>query len=102
MQMQQRGGGGGVTHGLGPSAIAALPAYAYEKKGGADDCAVCLGELQRGEDVKQLPACAHLFHDACVDAWLRLHVTCPVCRFPVEVDAAALPPAAAQVVAQSQ
>jgi hypothetical protein len=76
---------GGVTRGLGASAIAALPAYAYEKK----DSAVCLGELQRGEAVKQLPACAHLFHGGCIDAWLRSHVTCPVCRCPV--DAAALP-----------
>jgi hypothetical protein len=51
----------------------------------------CLSVLQRGEGVKQLPACAHLFHDWCIDAWLRMgsHVTCPVCRCPV--DAAALP-----------
>ncbi|TVU08677.1 hypothetical protein EJB05_42088, partial [Eragrostis curvula] len=46
----------GGVRGLGASAIAALPTYAYEKKAGADDCAVCLGELQRGEVVKQLPA----------------------------------------------
>ncbi|GJM98260.1 hypothetical protein PR202_ga15250 [Eleusine coracana subsp. coracana] len=87
---------GGVTRGMGASAIAALPAYAYEKKGGADDCSVCLGELQLGEAVKQLPACAHLFHDVCIDAWLRSHVTCPVCRSPVDV--AALPAAAAEIV----
>jgi hypothetical protein len=77
-RVRQCGGGG-----LGASAIAALPAYAYEKKtSAADDCAVCLGELQRGEAVKQLPVCTHLFHDGCIDAWLRSHVTCPVCRCP--------------------
>ena len=75
----------GVVHcnGLGASAIAALPAYEYDKKAGGDECAVCLGELQRGEVVKQLPACMHLFHEGCIDAWLRSRITCPVCRSPV-------------------
>ncbi|WVZ79948.1 hypothetical protein U9M48_027470 [Paspalum notatum var. saurae] len=70
--------------GLGASAIPALPAREYGKKAveDDDDCAVCLDELQRGEVVKQLPACAHLFHKGCIDAWLRWHVTCPVCRSP--------------------
>ncbi|WVZ79946.1 hypothetical protein U9M48_027468 [Paspalum notatum var. saurae] len=83
----------GAIHGsgLGASAIAALPAHEYGKKTGDDDCAVCLGELQRGEVVKQLPACAHLFHKGCIDAWLRSHLTCPVCRSPVD---SALPVAA--------
>lgn len=84
-----------TDHGLAASAIAGLPAYAYEKRtgsgGGGDDCAVCLGEVQRGEVVKQLPACAHLFHEGCIEAWLRSHGTCPVCRSPVD---AALPAAA--------
>ncbi|RLN12952.1 hypothetical protein C2845_PM09G15160 [Panicum miliaceum] len=84
--------------GLGASAIAALPAYSYEKKAGGDECAVCLGELQRGEVVKQLPACAHLFHDGCIDAWLRSHVTCPVCRSLVD----ASPPVAAGIVLRTE
>ncbi|PVH47700.1 hypothetical protein PAHAL_4G122800 [Panicum hallii] len=84
--------------GLGASAIAALPAYSYEKKSGGDECAVCLGELQRGEVVKQLPACAHLFHDGCVDAWLRSHVTCPVCRSLVDAWA----PVAAGIVLRTE
>ncbi|CAL5048112.1 unnamed protein product [Urochloa decumbens] len=86
--------------GLGAAAIAALPAYPYEKKAGSgDECAVCLGELQRGEVVKQLPACAHLFHDGCIDAWLRSHVTCPVCRSPVN---ATPPVVAAQIVVRTE
>ncbi|KAJ1259439.1 hypothetical protein BS78_10G155400 [Paspalum vaginatum] len=79
----------------GASAIAALSAHEYGKKAGDDECAVCLGELQRGEVVKQLPACAHLFHKGCIDAWRRSHVTCPVCRSPVN---SALPVAAEIVV----
>nr|CAB3470602.1 unnamed protein product [Digitaria exilis] len=43
-------------------------------------CAVCLEDVRPGEMVRQLPACGHLFHVGCVDAWLRAHRTCPLCR----------------------
>jgi len=82
--------------GLADAAIGALPAFAYEPppvaaKGGDDDdkprgggsvlvCAVCLEDVRAGEMVRQLPACRHLFHADCVDAWLRAHRTCPLCR----------------------
>lgn len=73
--------------GLGASAIASLPVYRYEKKGGdgagSDECSICLGEIKKQETVKQLPVCAHLFHEGCIDMWLRSHRTCPVCRSPV-------------------
>ena len=96
-------GGDGSEDELLPlsAAAAGLPAFMYNrlvrhsgKGAGSTECAVCLGELQRGEVVKQLPACAHLFHDGCIDAWLRSHVTCPVCRSLVD----ASPPVAAGVV----
>ncbi|KAM0996002.1 hypothetical protein ACFX13_006115 [Malus domestica] len=30
--------------------------------------------------LRLLPDCRHLFHLKCVDLWLRLNPTCPVCR----------------------
>ncbi|XP_037425010.1 RING-H2 finger protein ATL52-like [Triticum dicoccoides] len=44
------------------------------------DCAVCLGQVEAGEKLRGLPKCAHLFHADCVQAWLRAHSTCPMCR----------------------
>uniref|UniRef100_K3Y188 RING-type E3 ubiquitin transferase n=3 Tax=Setaria italica TaxID=4555 RepID=K3Y188_SETIT len=79
-------------------ATVAVPAYLYEKKAGGDECAICLGELQRGEVVKQLPACTHLFHEGCIDVWLRSNVTCPACRSPVD----AAPPVAAQILLRTE
>ncbi|CAN6194953.1 unnamed protein product [Urochloa humidicola] len=89
--------------GLGASAIASLPVYKYKEKcgdgGGGDECSVCLGEVKPKETVKQLPVCAHLFHEGCIDVWLRSHVTCPVCRTPVNAAAAAAPvPASVEIV----
>ena len=43
-------------------------------------CSICLGDYKSTDMLRQLPDCAHLFHVKCVDPWLRLHPTCPVCR----------------------
>jgi E3 ubiquitin-protein ligase ATL41 len=76
--------------GMSPAAIAALPTFAYEAGGGDEvECAVCLGQVEDGETVRRLPKCAHSFHADCVDAWLRAHTTCPMCRAPAAPAAAA-------------
>ncbi|KAG8059837.1 hypothetical protein GUJ93_ZPchr0002g24552 [Zizania palustris] len=46
----------------------------------ADECAICLVEFERDQDVRALPQCGHVFHAACVDTWLRDHSSCPSCR----------------------
>ncbi|KAK7275486.1 hypothetical protein RIF29_16605 [Crotalaria pallida] len=43
-------------------------------------CAVCLSEFCKGEKVKSLPVCNHRYHADCIDAWLKNHITCPLCR----------------------
>ncbi|KAL6627201.1 hypothetical protein ACP70R_030927 [Stipagrostis hirtigluma subsp. patula] len=74
-----------ASTGMSDDAIAALPTFAYEGGAGeaAPECAVCLGQVEAGEKVRRLPKCAHSFHAECVDAWLRAHSTCPMCRAPV-------------------
>ncbi|KQJ94246.1 RING-H2 finger protein ATL80 [Brachypodium distachyon] len=95
----RKGAGGG---GLDKAALAAIPVFTFKAEdahGPAVECAVCLGAMQDGDAVRALPGCGHAFHVACVDAWLRAHASCPVCRarpaLPPKAKAAPAEPAAA-------
>ncbi len=54
-----------------------------------EPCAICLSSFTCDE-LKAMP-CAHLFHGACLDPWLRIKACCPLCKLP-------LPDATVQVV----
>ncbi|CAL5022899.1 unnamed protein product [Urochloa decumbens] len=74
-----------ARHGEGRAALASgrIPSYEHPGGGGGDvavDCAVCLGEVEKGEKARRLPACRHVFHMECIDMWLCANATCPVCR----------------------
>ncbi|KAL6876371.1 hypothetical protein ACP4OV_012943 [Aristida adscensionis] len=84
---------------------AGLPSFTYclsvkhNVTGGAGEeaaatCSVCLGAFQRGETVRLLPVCLHLYHVECIDPWLDEHSTCPICRSGTDVapDGGMLPP----------
>jgi len=43
-------------------------------------CAVCIENIKINELYKRLPKCEHYFHADCIDKWLRLRNSCPVCR----------------------
>lgn len=84
------GGGGGMpwraARGLDPAFIETFPTFVYSTVKGLKigknslECAVCLNEFENSDTLRLIPKCSHVFHSVCVDAWLVLHSTCPVCR----------------------
>lgn len=45
----------------------------------SDNCAVCLEPFNHNQCLRVLP-CGHEYHRDCVDPWLVLHHTCPLCK----------------------
>lgn len=43
-------------------------------------CPICLSEYKPKETLRTIPSCQHCFHADCIDEWLRLNASCPVCR----------------------
>ncbi|CAN4118716.1 unnamed protein product [Withania somnifera] len=43
-------------------------------------CSICLADYRDNDMLRLLQDCGHLFHLKCVDPWLMLNPSCPVCR----------------------
>ncbi|KAL8550300.1 hypothetical protein ACS0TY_008939 [Phlomoides rotata] len=64
------------------AAIDAMPTVEIAKGENDDDehCVVCLEEWVTCESAKEMP-CKHRFHGNCIEKWLKINGSCPVCRF---------------------
>ena len=49
---------------------------------GLQECCICLCAYDDGTELRELP-CAHHFHAACIDKWLYMNSTCPLCKFNI-------------------
>uniref|UniRef100_A0A0D9X1U3 RING-type domain-containing protein n=1 Tax=Leersia perrieri TaxID=77586 RepID=A0A0D9X1U3_9ORYZ len=70
---------GGLEGGVPPAskaAIASLKEVKAEDVSAECECAICLDAFAAG---KEMP-CGHRFHGECLDRWLGVHGSCPVCR----------------------
>ncbi|AES82790.1 putative RING-H2 finger protein ATL21A isoform X2 [Medicago truncatula] len=47
---------------------------------GTGCCSICLSEYNSKDIIRCIPECKHCFHAHCIDEWLRMNATCPVCR----------------------
>uniref|UniRef100_A0A8C4RCF0 RING-type domain-containing protein n=1 Tax=Erpetoichthys calabaricus TaxID=27687 RepID=A0A8C4RCF0_ERPCA len=48
-------------------------------------CGICLLTYKQGVQLRSLP-CFHDFHMNCIDHWLLINSTCPMCRTPNNSD----------------
>lgn len=78
--------------GLKKKVLKSLPKFKYDPStdsstGAANgelpfgaECAICLVEYVKGDEIRVLPNCGHRFHLQCVDTWLVSNSSCPSCR----------------------
>jgi len=45
-------------------------------------CCICLGQYTDGVELRELP-CTHHFHVECVDKWLAINASCPLCKHDI-------------------
>ncbi|XVF25040.1 hypothetical protein REPUB_Repub13aG0179500 [Reevesia pubescens] len=99
------------TRGATMESINALPTYKFKSKktGNANDqensageggvlaagtakervisgedavCCICLAKYADNDELRELP-CIHIFHVECVDKWLKINASCPLCKTEV-------------------
>lgn len=67
--------------------VATIPTmkYHHEAFHSKEDarCSICLDDYEDRETLRVMPACLHNFHLTCIDVWLEMHSTCPICRLPL-------------------
>ncbi|XP_022714906.1 E3 ubiquitin-protein ligase At1g63170 [Durio zibethinus] len=95
------------TRGATMESINALPTYKFKSKktGNVNDqgeggvlaagtakervisgedasCCICLAKYADNDELRELP-CIHVFHVECVDKWLKINASCPLCKSEV-------------------
>ncbi|EEF30532.1 E3 ubiquitin-protein ligase MPSR1 [Ricinus communis] len=67
--------------------VDAMPRIIVTEDCRVKECAICLDDVGIGSEVREMP-CNHRFHSACIENWLAVHGSCPVCRYvmPVQED----------------
>ncbi|KAK4270885.1 hypothetical protein QN277_019651 [Acacia crassicarpa] len=70
--------------GLDDNVINSYPRFQYSRGamgvGSSTMCSICLCEFRDSEMLRMMPECRHYFHLLCLDSWLKLNGSCPVCR----------------------
>uniref|UniRef100_A0A7N0ZUX2 RING-type domain-containing protein n=1 Tax=Kalanchoe fedtschenkoi TaxID=63787 RepID=A0A7N0ZUX2_KALFE len=83
---EESGNSSSTVVGLHQAVINSYPKFPFSKPkpgstaGDASSCSICLCDYREAEMLRMMPDCKHFFHLPCLDAWLRLNGSCPVCR----------------------
>jgi hypothetical protein len=44
------------------------------------ECTICIGNFEEKQKVMRLQGCDHVFHESCLEGWLKLKARCPNCN----------------------
>lgn len=56
-----------------------LPSRRCESIDQNKNCTICLEDFNLGDNIRTL-TCNHIYHTGCIDDWLTINNSCPVCR----------------------
>ncbi|XP_022753645.1 RING-H2 finger protein ATL39-like [Durio zibethinus] len=82
---------GETSYGTTPRRIHVLPAVCETRLSipgpkkliscaAGDECVICLESFQEKDVCCVLVNCDHVFHKPCVEEWLKINFSCPLCR----------------------
>ncbi|KAL2514704.1 putative RING-H2 finger protein ATL69 [Forsythia ovata] len=54
-------------------------------------CSICLSQYCVKDTLRCIPECNHCFHANCIDEWLQMNASCPLCRNSPALSAAPTP-----------
>ncbi|KAL8247493.1 hypothetical protein R6Q59_008709 [Mikania micrantha] len=74
-----------IPEGIRDDVLETLPTFLYSQTVkpetlNGSGCCICLVDYKATDMLRLLPECGHSFHVSCVNTWLKVHPTCPVCR----------------------
>ena len=44
------------------------------------ECTICIGNFEEGQRVVRVGGCEHVFHEGCIEGWIRMKARCPNCN----------------------
>ncbi len=50
-----------------------------------NECSICLTSFNETEEKQVTLKCNHIFHEACIETWIKTATTCPLCRYQIFV-----------------
>ena len=56
-----------------------FPEIIYDGNCKENVCSICLDNFSGPDKIRKLK-CSHLFHSKCIDEWVAIHASCPMCK----------------------
>ncbi|KAJ8763707.1 hypothetical protein K2173_003179 [Erythroxylum novogranatense] len=75
-------GDNSCSRGLSQDHIQRLPEFKFHSANNITEhcCLICLEDCTDGDMMRKTPRCGHVFHLCCLDNWLTINGSCPLCR----------------------
>ncbi|TYI79277.1 hypothetical protein E1A91_D05G011700v1 [Gossypium mustelinum] len=83
VKKSRNGDGREINLGAGEGGVVAAGTEKERVISGEDAiCCICLAKYANNDELRELP-CSHFMHKECVDKWLKINASCPLCKSEV-------------------